>query len=119
MPIRRIVACVACTLVAIAPLGAQNTPAAEPARHSIWLVYGGDHPFSKRLGLVFDSQLRLTQDADHQRQLLVRPGVSFAATRHLKLSAGYTFMGHRVDGDDPLTPERPEHRAWLSAQFAH
>ena len=119
MPICRTIACVACTLVATAPLGAQSAPATEAPRHSIWLVYAGDHPFSKRLGLVFDSQLRLTQNADHQRQLLVRPGLSFAATQHLKLSAGYTLMGHSVDGEDPLTPERPEHRAWVSAQLAH
>ena len=119
MPISRAAACLACTLVAIAPLRAQNNPLGETARHSIWLVYGGDHPVSTRFGLVFDTQLRLTQDADHQQQLLVRPGVSFAANRHLKLSAGYTFMGHRVDGDDPLVPRRPEHCAWVSAQVAH
>jgi hypothetical protein len=119
MPIFRAAACVAGSLVAIFPLRAQSTPLGETARHSIWLVYAGDHAVSSRVGLVFDTQLRLTQNADHQQQLLLRPGIAFAANRHLKLSAGYTFMGHRVDGNDPLVPRRPEHRAWVSAQLAH
>ena len=66
-------ACAAAGLfAAIAPLGAQATPA-ENTRHSIRLVYGGDHAMSQRVGVIFDTQLRLTQDAEHQQQLLVRP----------------------------------------------
>lgn len=115
----RAAALVACSVATVAPLGAQNVQGAEPARHSVWLVYGGDHALSSRVGLVFDSHARLTADGDRQRQLLVRPGVSFTATRHLKLSAGYTLMASRDEANDPLTPTRPEHRAWVSAQAAH
>jgi hypothetical protein len=105
-------------LIAVAPLGAQTASSPEP-RHSIWLVYGGDHPVSRRVGLVFDAQLRMTQDADHQRQVLLRPGVSFAVTPRVKLSGGYTATASRDDGADPFSTRRPEHRAWLSAQLAH
>ena len=102
---------------AVAPVAAQ-TPV-ESTRHSMWLVYGGDHPIAGHVGLVFDSQLRLTQDGDRERQLLVRPGISYALGHRLKLSAGYTLMASRDDANDPLTPHKPEHRAWLSAQLAH
>ena len=103
---------------AVAPLRAQ-TPPVESTRHSMWLVYGGDHPISDRVGLVFDSQLRLTGDGDRERQLLIRPGISYALGHHVKLSGGYTLMASRDDANDPLTPRKPEHRAWLSAQLAH
>ena len=116
----RPIACAAAGLLAaIAPLGAQATAPTDSARHSIWIVYGGDHAVSRRAGLVFDSQLRLTQDADHQRQLLIRPGASYALNSRVKLSAGYALMMARDDGSDPLSPQRPEHRAWFSAQLAH
>lgn len=105
-------------LTIAAPAAAQATPA-EAARHSMWLVYGGDHPMTHRVGLVFDAQLRLTADADHERQLLVRPGLSYALGRGVKLSTGYTLTASRDDANDPLTPRQPEHRAWLSAQLAH
>ena len=116
----RLLACGAAgLLVAIAPLGAQSTSPFENTRHSIWIVYGGDHAVARRVGLVFDSQLRLTQDADHQQQLLVRPGVSYAISSQIKLSAGSALMASRDDGSDPLSQQQPEHRAWFSAQFAH
>ena len=103
---------------AVAPARAQTSPV-ESTRHSMWLVYGGDHPITDRVGLVFDSQLRLTGDGDHERQLLVRPGISYAFGHRVKLSTGYTLMASRDDAHDPLTPTTPEHRAWLSAQLAH
>lgn len=105
-------------VAALSTLDAQSATAPE-ARHSIWLVYGGDHALSRRVGLVFDAQLRLTQDGDHQRQVLLRPGASFAVNEHLKLSAGYTVTAVRDDGTDPFSTRRPEHRAWVSAQIAH
>ena len=102
---------------AVAPARAQAP--VESTRHSMWLVYGGDHPIADGVGFVFDSQLRLTEDGDHERQLLVRPGISYALGHHVKLSTGYTLMVSRDDANDPLTPREPEHRAWLSAQLAH
>jgi hypothetical protein len=119
MPTRRAALYAACILFAIAPLGAQSAPGGELTEHSIWFVYAGDHPISKRAGFVFDAQLRLTEDGDHLRQLLVRPGVSFAASAHLKFSAGYALMGARDDGNDPFLPRRPEHRLWAGALFGH
>ncbi len=98
---------------------AQAAPTPSASRHSSWLMYSGDHPFSRRLGVVFDSHVRLTFDDDRRRQLLLRPGVSVAVNDHVKLSAGYTAVASRDDADDPLTPRRPEHRAWISAQIAH
>jgi len=115
----RAIACAALTLIAAAPLHAQTAAAPETTRHSIWLVYGGDHPLSSRLGLIFDTQLRLVQSGDHERQLLVRPGLSFALNRHAKLSAGYAVSGSRIESDDPLVSRRPEHRVWASAQLSH
>ena len=112
---------VSCVLAALwaAPALAQATPAPESSRHSVWMVYGGDHAVSRRFGVVFDSHIRLTTDADRQRQLLLRPGVSFSVSDRVKLSGGYTLMGARDDANDPLTPRRSEHRAWVSAQLAH
>src|SRR5512143_948557 len=112
MPLRRAALCAAFLLVAFGSLDAQSVSGGELTHHSIWLVYGGDHPISSRNGFVFDAQLRLTEDGDRLRQLLVRAGISFAATTHLKLSAGYALMGARDDANDPLTPRRPEHRLW-------
>jgi hypothetical protein len=102
----------------VAPAAAQTSPA-ELTRHSLWLVYAGDHPISSRVGIIFDSQLRLTQDGDRERQVLIRPGVSYAVREHVKLSAGYALMATRDDANDPLTPRKPEHRAWMSVQLAH
>jgi hypothetical protein len=117
---RRPLACaVAAALVATTPLGAQATPSPDAARRSIWLVYGGDHLVSGRFGFVFDAQLRMTQNATQERQLLLRPGASFGVTPHVKLSAGYTVTAARDDGSDPFSTRRPEHRAWVSAQLAH
>jgi hypothetical protein len=103
---------------AAAPASAQTSPV-QSTRHSMWVVYGGDHPITEHVGLVFDSQLRLTGDGDHERQLLVRPGISYALTPRLKLSTGYTLVESRDDSNDPLTPTAAEHRAWFSAQLAH
>ena len=119
MPLRRAALCAAFMLVAFDSLDAQSISGGELTHHSIWLVYGGDHPISSRTGFVFDAQLRLTEDGDRLRQLLLRPGISFAATTHLKLSAGYALMGARDDANDPLTPRRPEHRLWAGAQLSH
>ena len=69
--------------------------------------------------MVFDSHVRLTADGDKTRQLLLRPGLSFALTDRIKLSGGYTLMASRDDANDPLTPKRSEHRAWASAQLGH
>jgi hypothetical protein len=110
---------IALAMALAAPVWAQTPPEPEASRHSMWLVYSGDHSFADRVGLVFDTHLRLTADGDRQRQLLLRPGISFAMTERLKLSAGYTMTGARSDDNDPLTPSRLEHRAWVSAQLAH
>ena len=103
---------------AVASANAQTPPVAS-TRHSMWLVYSGDHRVTGHVGLVFDSQLRLTQDGDRERQLLVRPGLSYALGRGVKLSTGYTLTASHDDANDPLTSHKPEHRAWLSAQLAH
>ncbi|HEX6053072.1 MAG TPA: DUF2490 domain-containing protein, partial [Gemmatimonadaceae bacterium] len=116
----RPLACVAAVLLAAtASLEAQDTTSPASARQSIWLVYGGDHELTRRLGVVFDAQLRMTQNATHERQVLLRPGASFAVSPALKLSAGYTVTAARDDGTDPFFSRRPEHRAWLSAQYGH
>jgi hypothetical protein len=115
----RPVSCALAALVIATPVIAQSPSAAEPARHSVWMVYGGDHSVSNRIGVVFDSHLRLTADGDRTRQLLLRPGVSLALTDRVKVSGGYTLMAARDDANDPLTPKRSEHRAWASAQLAH
>lgn len=119
MDVRRAATVIALTLVASVPARAQNAVGSESTRHSIWLAYGGDHPVSARFGLVFDAQLRLTQDDSHQRQLLVRPGVSLGLGQHVKLAGGYTIVGSRDDANDPFTSHRPEHRAWASAALGH
>jgi hypothetical protein len=112
-------ACAAAAVIAAVPLRAQPSPAPETTRHSIWLVYSGDHPVSGRVGLVLDAQLRLVQNADHERQVLARPGISFALTGNVKLSGGYAVSASRLDTDDPLVSHRPEHRLWASAQLSH
>ena len=106
-------------LVALPPLRAQTVPGAESTRHSIWLVYSGDHAISSRTALLFDAQLRVREEGDHLRQFLVRSGGSFDATQHLKLSAGYALMATRDEANDPLTPRRPEHRLWAGATLGH
>jgi hypothetical protein len=119
MPLRRAAVCAAYILVALRPLHAQSVSAGELTHHSIWLVYAGDHPIAARVGVVFDAQLRLTEDGDRLRQLLVRPGMSFAVSPLLKLSAGYALLGSRDEENDPLTPRRPEHRLWAGALVSH
>lgn len=116
---RRAAAVAALTLTATMSAGAQGTSATASTRHSIWLAYGGDHPVSTRFGVVFDAQLRLTQDADHLRQILARPGVSLRIGEHVKLAAGYTVVGSHDDANDSLASHRPEHRAWASAALGH
>ena len=115
----RPISCALIGLVIATPSVAQSPAASEPLRHSVWMVYGGDHPVSSRLGVVFDSLVRLTADGDETRQLLLRPGLSFAVTDRVKLSGGYTLMAARDGANDPLTPKHSEHRAWASAQLGH
>lgn len=105
--------------IPVSTLRAQSAPAPERATHSVWLLYGGDHAVGRRLGVVLDAQLRLTQDAAREQQLLVRPGLSYSLAPRVKLASGYTVVAARDDGVDPLTPRRPEHRLWVLAHVAH
>lgn len=118
MQTTRALTCAFIALVAVPPLGAQVAPLAV-ARHSVWVGYSGDHAVSNRLGIVFDAQVRLVQNFDHERRIFVRPGVAFALTEHVKLTAGYAVSGSHIEVGDPLESRRPEHRLWASAQLSH
>ena len=98
---------------------AQPSPSPRETHHAVWLVYAGDHPLARRVGGVFDTHVRLMQDDPHQRQVLLRPGVSFRLTDRVRLASGYATMITRDESGDPLVPRRPEHRFWVLAQLAH
>lgn len=85
----------------------------------LWTVYSGDHPVSERWGLHFDGQWRRAEFGGKWQQLLLRPGVNFALTRRVQLTAGYAYIRTYPYGEFPARAAFPEHRLYQQVQVTH
>jgi hypothetical protein len=112
----RLLAALGFFLASARSAAAQGAP--PSASGAIWFGYAGDHAVAGRLGVTLDGSLRMSGELDAVRQLLLRPGLSFALTRAVKASAGYAYLS--TEATDALGELRvPEHRGWGMLQLSH
>jgi len=81
--------------------------------YNLWLNYVGDHPlFGSPWGLHLEVQNRLSDWGDDWQQLLIRPGINYAISPTLSVSAGWAYVKTYPYGDLPVAHDFDEHRAW-------
>lgn len=85
--------------------------------NNAWLMYFGNHKFSKKLGLHIEVQWRRSQFYSKPQQLLIRSGINYYANKNLTLTAGYCFVKTSPYGVFPSSIAFPENRIWQQLQF--
>lgn len=80
-----------------------------------WAVWVNSFLISDRLSLISDIQLRSYDDWSEVKNVLIRPGLSYALNKHLSLGIGYAL----VETNNLETEDLTEHRIWeqVLAQF--
>ena len=68
---------------------------------------------NEKWGIHFDAQLRSSNDWEHVRNLLIRPGVTYYFNKYNDLTLGYLFTQTYTPGAETIT----ENRAW--EQYVH
>jgi hypothetical protein len=99
-------------------LSQTNTRSLDFNQHA-WYTYSGDHAISGRWGIHLEGQWRRADLGTEWQQYLLRPGVNFALSRSLQLTAGYALVRTYPYGDFPLRKSVPEHRIYQQALFTH
>jgi len=104
-------------LLSLLLFGSLSTTGSAADQHAdnynLWLNYVGDHPlFGSPWGLHLEVQNRLSDWGDDSQQLLVRPGINYAISPTLSVSAGWAYVKTFPYGDLPVDHEFDEHRAW-------
>ena len=104
-------------LLSLLLFGSLSTTGSAANQHAgnynLWLNYVGDHPlFGSPWGLRLEVQNRLSDWGDDWQQLLVRPGINYAISPTLSVSAGCAYVKTFPYGDLPVAHEFDEHRAW-------
>ena len=84
-----------------------------------WLGYFSDHPVSEKWGIHLDAQWRRHDLFSDWQQYLVRPGVNFALSESVTLTAGYRFGESFPYGEFPSAGRAPEHRLYQQAVVRH
>ena len=107
------------TLAAPALAAAQAGEAPDSVRHdaNAWVVYTGNHRWSSRWGLYFETQLRRAEGLSAPKQFLLRPGLQYHWTDRVTLSAGYAFQRTSPHGIMAEPIAVPEHRAWEQVEI--
>jgi hypothetical protein len=91
--------------------------AAQSNAFGMWTTYSGDHAVTSRLAVTADAQLRLGGQEPVIRNVLLRPGMSFALDSRVRIGAGYA-LSHQ-DPNDAALPTELEHRIWQTVQLSH
>lgn len=77
-----------------------------------WLMYFGNHKFSRNLGLHAEVQWRRSDFFSENQQLLLRTGLDFYTKSNLRLTVGYAFVETYPYGEFAAQHAFPEHRIW-------
>jgi hypothetical protein len=94
-----------------------SSTGAQSSAFGMWTTYSGDHAIAQRLAVTADAQLRLGGQEPVLRNVLLRPGMSFALNDRVRLGAGYA-LSHQ-DPSDAALPTELEHRIWQTVQLSH
>lgn len=78
-----------------------------------WLFLMNSTKLNEKWGVHFDAQLRSSNDWEHVRNLLIRPGVTYYFNKNNDLTLGYLFTQTYTPGAETIT----ENRAW--EQYIH
>jgi len=106
-------------ILATLPLTSQPIPKVTDFNNNGWFSYSGDHRVSGRWGVHFDAQWRRFNVVTRWQQYQARPGVNFALTPNVLLTAGYVFTRAYPYGDYPVPAAFPEHRTYQQALIRH
>lgn len=96
----------------------QTTPVKQTTHEEqLWLGYFNQTRISNRWGFWLDIHLRTTEHfATKFSKAIIRPGISFYVSDHVKLTAGYAFINHFPErGHENIS--QPEHRPWQQIQW--
>lgn len=98
-------------------LSASTALAAGGDKHAdntnMWWNYVGDHPLGNTpWGLHLEMQNRRADFGENWQQLLIRPGINYAISPTVALSAGYAYVRTEPYGELPVPAEFDEHRIW-------
>jgi hypothetical protein len=104
-------------LAAIATPAAAQSPRRTVDQTNAWLMYFGDHKFSKRLGVHAEAQWRRADVVSSHQQLLLRTGLNYHFSPQVFATLGYAFVETYPYGELPVRATFPEHRLWEQVQL--
>lgn len=82
------------------------------ANSHAWVMYTGNHKFSKNWGIHTEYQWRRADFFSDWQQSLLRLGVDFYSTQNTQATAGYGWIRTYQYGDQPIAHNNNEHRIW-------
>lgn len=82
-----------------------------------WIMYFGDHKFSKRWGVHAEAQWRRADVVASPQQLLLRTGLNYHFSPQAFATVGYCFVETYPYGEQPVRATFPEHRIWEQVQL--
>lgn len=82
-----------------------------------WLVYSGNHKFSKKFGLHLEYQLRRSNFLINKQQHLPRVGLIYYLNEQVRFTVGYAFIQSQPYGNFAPQIAFPEHRIWQQLQI--
>lgn len=97
---------------------AQSSPSHLYSQNSnAWLMYIGDHKFSKDWGVHLEIQWRRNEFLSNPQQLLLRTGLNYHLNNQVMATAGYCFVETYPYGAFPVKVAFPESRFWEQLQI--
>lgn len=82
-----------------------------------WLVYSGDHKFSKKWGIHLDVQWRRNKFFTDPQQIVIRTGINHHFNNQVVVTAGYAFAESYPFGEFPIAATFTENRIWEQVQL--
>lgn len=82
-----------------------------------WLVYSGDHKFSKKWGIHLAAQWRRNNFFTNPQQIVMRAGINYHFNNQVFVTAGYGYAESYPYGEFPVAATFNENRVWEQIQF--
>ena len=90
------------------PFQAQTPQKDVQDQEQVWLAYFNQSRLSKHWGAWLDLHARRVDWLDRWNTMIVRPGITYYVNDHVRITAGYAWVGHFPNAETL----RPEHRPW-------
>jgi hypothetical protein len=103
-------------LVSFTPIQAQSIRKTTNNSNG-WLMYFGDHKFSKKWGVHVEAQVRRHDVVADWQQLLLRPGINYHFNDNAFTTVGYCFVETWPYGEFASKSAFPENRWWEQVQY--